>query len=134
VQPPDHVQHLAAHVDERLAGADRVGGDHHALDQRLRVGQRQRGVLAGPRLGFVGVDHQVVRLVVALRDEAPLHAGREARAAAAAQAGGLHQGDDLIGLHGQRLRQRPVSAGPQVGAQHERVRLVPPGGQDRVEN
>ena len=87
LQPPDHVQHLAAHVDEGVVGPDRVGGDHGALDERVRVGQHQRDVLAGARLGLVGVHHQVVRLAVALRDEAPLHAGREAGAAAAAQPG-----------------------------------------------
>ena len=46
-------------------------------------------VPAGARLALVGVDHDVVRLAVVLRDELPLHAGREAGAAAAAQAGVL---------------------------------------------
>ena len=91
LQPADDVQDLAAHVDERVVGADRVRRDDDALDQRVRVGHHQRDVLAGARLGLVGVDDEVVRLAVALRDEAPLHAGREARAAAAAQAGVLDQ-------------------------------------------
>ncbi len=110
VQPPDHVQDLAADVDEGLLGPDRVGGDDDALDQRLRVGQQRRHVLAGAGLGLVGVDHQVVRLAVALRDEAPLHAGREARPAAAAQHRVLERLDDAVGLHGQRRGQRLVPA------------------------
>ena len=101
LQPAYDVQHLAADVDERVVGADRVAGDDHALDQRVRRGHHQRDVLAGARLGLVGVDHQVVRLAVALRDEAPLHAGREARAAAAAQAGVLDQRDDVVLGHAQ---------------------------------
>ena len=60
-------------------------GDGRALDEHVRVGHHQRDVLAGARLGLVRVDHQVVRLAVALRQEAPLHAGREAGPAAAAQ-------------------------------------------------
>ncbi len=46
LEPPDHVHDLAAHVDEGLVGADRVAGDDHALDQRLRVIQQGRHVLA----------------------------------------------------------------------------------------
>ena len=49
VQPADHVQHLAAHVDEGPVRVDRVAGDHDALDQRLRVVQQGRHVLAGAR-------------------------------------------------------------------------------------
>src|ERR1700722_6444363 len=76
-----------------------------------------------------------MRLAVALRDEAPLHARREAGAAAAAQGRVLERLDDLIGLHGQGLRQCGVAPGPPVARECERVRLVPPGaelgGRDR---
>ena len=70
-------------------GADRVAGDHDALDEGVRVGEEERDVLAGAGLRLVGVDDEVVRLAVALRDELPLHSGGEARAAAAAQTGVL---------------------------------------------
>ena len=89
LQPAQHRHHLAAHVDERVPGADRVGGDDRALDQHVRRRHHQRNVLARTGFRLVGVDHQVVRLgagaVVALRDERPLLPGGEARAAAAAQ-------------------------------------------------
>ena len=110
VQPADHVQHLAAHVDEGPVRVDGVAGDHDALDQRLRVVQQGRHVFAGPGLRLVGVHHQVVRLVAALRDEPPLQAGGEAGPAAAAQHGVLHGLHDLVRLQGQGLGQGAVPA------------------------
>src|SRR5690606_4718597 len=55
-------------------------------------------VLGGARLGLVRVAQDVL-LAVVLRHEAPLQAGREARAAAAAQAGLLDHLDDRRALH-----------------------------------
>ena len=130
LQPPDRVQHLAAHVDERVAGPDRVAGDDGALDEHVRVGHHQRDVLARARLGLVGVDREVVRLAVVLGDEGPLHAGREARAAAAAQRPRLDRRDHVVRRHRQRLRQRLVPAGALVPVQRERVGLVPVRGQN----
>ena len=109
LDPADHVQHLAADVDEGVVGPDREGADDHALHQHVRVGHHQRDVLAGPRLGLVGVDDEVLRLGVVLRDEGPLHAGREAGAAATAQAGALDLLDDGGRLHAERLLQRARS-------------------------
>ena len=113
LQPAQDVHHLAADVDEGVRRADGVRRDDHALHQLVRVGHHERDVLAGARLGLVGVDDQVVRLVAALRDEAPLHAGREAGAAAAAQLGVLDQlGDAASGSSrsaaAQRRRSRRV--------------------------
>ena len=78
-----------------------------------------------PWLGLVGVDRQVVRLAVALRDEGPLHPGREPGSAAAAQHGVLHGRDHVVRRHRQRLRQRLVTAGPAVTGHGEGVGLVP---------
>ena len=72
--------------------------------ERVRVGHHQRQVLAGARLALVGVDDEVVRLAVVLRDEAPLHAGGEAGAAAAAQAGVLDQRDQVVRVRVSALR------------------------------
>ena len=91
------MQHLAAHVEERVVAADRVARDDHALDEVLRAGHHERDVLAGPRLGLVRVDDEVARAAVRRGQEAPLHARREAGAAAAAQAGVLDHGDDVTG-------------------------------------
>ena len=62
VQPPQHGDDLAAQVDEGVRRADRVAGDHDALDEGVRVGEEERDVLAGPRLRLVGVDDEIVRL------------------------------------------------------------------------
>ena len=113
LQPAQHRHHLAAHVDERVPGADGVRRDDRALDQHVRRGHHERNVLAGTGFRLVGVDHQVVRLgtraVGALRDERPLLTGGEAGAAAAAQAGVLDQGDDRVGVHRQRGATAPDS-------------------------
>ena len=58
-------------------------------------------VFAGAGLAFIAVDQDILGLRRLLRHERPLHAGREASAAAAAQVGGLHLGDDAIRAHAQ---------------------------------
>ena len=99
--------------------------------QRVRAGHHQRDVLAGARLGLVGVDDEVLRLRVVLRDEAPLHAGREARAATAAQAGVLDRVDDRVGRHPERLVERAVAAVRLVGRERPGALGVPVVGEDR---
>ena len=131
-QPAGGVHRLAADVDERPVGPDRVRGDDHALDQRVRVVRHQRQVLAGARLALVGVDHEVVRLAVALRDEAPLEAGREAGAATAAQAGVLDQLDQVVRVDlerpcAARRSRRAARRRPSCQASGDSQRLVRTG-------
>ncbi len=56
-------------------------------------------VHVGARVALVGVADDVLLVAGGLLGQVPLHPGREARAAAAAQAGGLELLDDLVGLH-----------------------------------
>ena len=127
------MQHLTAHVDECRVGSDRVRGDDHSLDQSVGGGHHQRNVLAGPRLGFVGIDHEVLGLGVVLRDEAPLHPRREASTAAAAQAGFLDKGDDFGRLHLQRSPQGVVAATPFVVGQLPGALVCPVRCKDRCQ-
>src|SRR5499426_2853080 len=54
-------------------------------------------VLAGAGLGFIGVDHEIMRPAIGLLGhERPFESGRKAGAAAPAQARGLHLVDDPI--------------------------------------
>ncbi len=129
VQAPQHRDGLPPQVDERVPGADRVGGDDHAFDEGVRGGQHERDVLAGARFGFVGVDDEIVRLVVALGDERPLGAGGESGAAATADPGVLHRGDDRIRVHPEGDGQGFVSAVPPVGVEGPRLVLVPVAGE-----
>ena len=72
-------------------------GDQAALDEGVRIVPHDLAVLAGAGLGLVGVDDEIVRPAVGLlRHERPFEAGREAGAAAAAQAGRLHLVDDPV--------------------------------------
>ena len=75
---------LAADVDEREVAADRVRRDDDALDELVRVALDEHAVLERRRFAFVAVHHEVAR-EDALREERPLLAAREVRAAAAAQ-------------------------------------------------
>src|SRR5690606_12068690 len=103
------LEELAADVDVDVLRADRVSADQRALDELVRRPADQLAVLEGARLGLVRVDEQVVRLAVVLGHGAPLDAGREAGAAAAAQPALLDHLDDLIAAHAERLLERLVA-------------------------
>jgi hypothetical protein len=63
----------------------------------VRVVAQDVAVLEGARLALVGVADDVLLRRETARHEAPLQAGREAGAAAAAQRGLLQLGDDGLG-------------------------------------
>jgi hypothetical protein len=130
-QPPVDVDDLAAQIDEGVVAADREGGDRHALDEELRGRHHERDVLAGARLGLVGVDDEIAGPTVRRRQEAPLHAGREASAAAAAQAGVLGHRHQVGRRHGERLLEGLVAVVLLVGRQRPGLGVVPELGEDR---
>ena len=129
----DDVQHLSADVDEGEVRADRERADDHALHEDVRVGHHQRDVLAGARLRLVGVHDEVLGLRVVLRDERPLHAGREAGAAAAAEAGVLDRRDDRVRVHAERRLEGAIAAAVLVGRELPGLLGVPDVGEDRRE-
>ena len=91
-------------------------------------------IISGMSLQVPGSDSSALTtrygLRVVLRDEAPLHAGREAGAAPAAQAGVLDLLDDGVGLHAERLLQRAVAAADLVGRERPGAVGVPVVGED----
>jgi len=94
---------FAADIDIGGARAHRETGDQGALNQLVRIVAQDFAVLAAARLGFVGIDHQKARARIALTvlrrllgHERPFETGRETRAAAPAQAAGLHLLDDPV--------------------------------------
>ena len=116
-RPPQHLELgavLATDVDERRGRADRVAHDEDALDQRVRVSEHDLAVLERAGLGLVGVHAQVGRPPV-LGQERRLAAGREPGAAAPAKARRVDLGDDVGGLHRDRLAKRGVAARLLVG-------------------
>ncbi len=96
---------FAADIDEGRPRAHGKAGDQRAFDQLVRIMADDLAILARTRFGFVGVDDQIARpiRVRRLRHEAPLHAGREPRAAATAQAAGLHRVDQPIGANAHQI-------------------------------
>ena len=88
---------FAADVDVARVRRHGGAGDQAALDEKMRIVPHDLAVLAGAGLGLVGIDDEIMRPVAdLLGHERPLQPGREARAAAAALAGGLHLVDDPV--------------------------------------
>ncbi len=86
LQPLALADELAAHVDVSGVRPHGEGREQAALDQMVRIVPHDLAVLAGAGLRFVAVDDEVGRAGIVLRHERPLEAGREAGAAATAQA------------------------------------------------
>ena len=116
---------FAADVDVGDVHVERETGDHHPLDQLMRILVNDVAVLERARLGFVGVADQVDRLFLVGLDEAPLHAAGETRAAAAAQAGILDLVHDLGAAHLDRGLELLVAAVLQVAIDVVRVAFAP---------
>src|SRR5690606_38193346 len=87
---------FAADVDVRSVSAHCETGDQAAFDQRMRVVAQDFTILAGARLGFVGIDDEVMRTIAFLRHEGPLQTGREACTTTTTKTGCLHLVDDPV--------------------------------------
>ena len=68
-----------------FGGLHGVGAENDALDDEVRVGVDQDAILERAGLHLVGVDDDIARTDVILRNALPFLAGGKARAAAAAQ-------------------------------------------------
>ena len=95
----------------------RAAGDQASFDEQMRIVPHDLAILAGARLGLVGVDDEIARAAVGLLGhERPFHAGRESGAAAAALAGRLHFVDDgVAALVQDRLGAVPGAARARAG-------------------
>jgi hypothetical protein len=103
-QPFDRERVLGAHIHVALASSDRVGGEGHALQYRVRVPLKHGPVHEGPGVTLVGVAAQVLEVTFCRTRELPLHPCREARTPATAQPGVADHLDDLLGGHRRERR------------------------------
>ena len=111
LQPLDGERVLAAHVDVALVGADREGGDRHALEHPVRVALEDAAVHEGAGVALVGVADDELPRALGLVDRAPLEAGGVAAAAPAPQARGRDLLDHVERRHlGDGLLERLVGA------------------------
>ena len=128
----DRVGVLRPDVDVALAGTDGVGRDRHALDQHERVALHQHPVGEGAAVALVGVAADELQLVDAVEDGLPLDAGREAGAAATAQAGVGDLGDHVGRRHLQRPPQSGEAAVTDVVLRRQRIDHADPGEGDPI--
>ncbi len=112
VEPAALVGERRLGADDHLAGADGVRGDQRPLEHQVRVLQQDRPVLERARLALGGIDHHGRRLRRrgVRGDGAPLQAGGEPGAAAAAQPGIGEQVDEHRRRHRTGGRRAPSPA------------------------
>lgn len=79
-----------------MPGAEGITGDRHPLDHQVGEFGEQDAVLEGAGLALVGIAHDVVLGADRFAGQAPLHAGREPGATAAAKLGGGDFRDHLV--------------------------------------
>src|SRR5580765_7207100 len=82
---------FASDINERQMAVNGVRSDDHAFDQLMRVALKNHAILAGARFTLIGIAAEVRRLAGILGNKAPLQAGREAGATAAAQSSRLRR-------------------------------------------
>ena len=74
-----------------------MGGDEHALERGVRVLAEEEAILERPGLALGGVADHVLGRARVIAEAAPLGAGREPRAAAAAQARSSELDEEVVG-------------------------------------
>src|SRR4051794_15039006 len=117
----DRVRIFAADVDVTLGRADGNAGGCHALDDEKGIAFHDHAVGEGAAVAFVGVADDELAIRFRLRDRLPLYAGREACAAAAAQAGRRHFIEDGFRAERQRAFEALVAAMGAVVIERARV-------------
>ena len=111
---------FTANIDVAGMRPHRETRDQAAFDQRMRIMANDIAILAGAGFRFISIHHQIGGSAIGLlRHEGPFHAGREARAASATQAGILDAFNHRIATaRNNRRRTIPIPA-------HTRRRQIP---------
>ena len=117
----DGMRIFRADIDEALGRADRDAGDRHAFDQHEGIALHDHAVGEGGAVALVGVADDVFAVGGRIEHRLPLDAGREAGAAAAAQAGFGHLADDVGRRHGDRVLQALQPAMRLVVVERQRI-------------
>ena len=114
--PDGHLQAVdsdgifGADINVALIGADGIGRDGHGLKHDVRIALQHRAVHESAGIAFVGIAKDILLVRLVGSRKAPLDAGREAAAAAPAQAGVLDGLDDLLRRHfGQHLAESHIA-------------------------
>ena len=100
LQAHDRKRIFSTDVHDRFRRADRIGRDHHTLDQTMRIGLDNGTVHERAGVAFVRVADQVFRPACGIARGLPFEPGRETRSAAARKPGDLDFLDDLFRRHG----------------------------------
>src|SRR5690606_25759692 len=111
VQLSDRVRARAPDIYVALGRTDRLAGNRHPYPRGDRIAFHDHAVGEGAAVAFVGVADDVLLRARGVGDGLPLDAGREAGAAAAAQAGSGDFLDDLLGADLARAAQADPATG-----------------------
>ena len=91
---------FSAAINVAETTANGICGDHHPFNNTIRVALKYGAVHKGPRVPFVGIANEILKITRSGSAEGPLHASRETTASTSPKAGLLDFLDDLLGLHG----------------------------------
>ena len=106
----DRMRIFRTDIDVALGRPGGDAGDRHAFDQHERIAFHDHAVGEGAAVALVGIADNVFLRAGRLRHRAPLDAGREAGAAAAAQARLHHFLDDGVWANRKGFRQSLAAA------------------------
>src|SRR5216684_6347603 len=95
----DEIAVLAANVYEANLRANGQSCDHNTFDYSVRIVFQNQAIFAGAGLALITVDQNVLRLGGFFGNKSPLHAGREACAAASTKVRSLDLINNVVRLH-----------------------------------
>src|ERR1043165_7826649 len=88
----------------------RIAGDRHSFDQRVRIALHQDPIFESAGLALISIAQKIGGLVGVSGNKAPLHSGWEAGASTSSKPAGLHLIDDRGLLHRKCFLESPVAA------------------------
>ena len=125
LEPAGTESELTADIDESGMRLNGVGRDERPFDGRVRIFLNEQTIFDRAGLALVRITNEIFRLRAVLRNKAPLHAGRKAGAAPAAQTRSFDLVDQLLRCHAlDDLAPRTIAAARFVGRQRMGIRHV----------
>ena len=97
LQDANSLRIFDAHINISLRRADRISGEDHALDERVRIILHDVAIDVGASIALIGVGHHIFGAGWLRGDGAPFATGGKTRATPPPQSGSLDGGQELFG-------------------------------------